>query len=386
MNKKNILVCVSGLSPQIVTETLYALAMDKDDPVVVDEVHILTTTTGKEKIEKMLLAPKTGQFFQLCEQYPCLVADHIRFNAETIHVVKDKEGNDLDDIRTIEDNGRLADEIVDLMRELTAEDSRGQPLNRVHASIAGGRKTMGFFLGHAMTLFAHREDRLSHVLVTGGFEGHREFFFPPIENKILEKRDFKTGELEKIETRDAEVMLADIPFVRLRGAVMKKSGSVFGKGMGYEETVQMAQADFDLVDIKFDWDKREVYLSGKQVEMKPIDFTFYYWLSKRKKNGVVKAWRDHDVTDIKFLDDVYAKFKSSDAYVSDELCETKIDKRNLRQKAEVVAIKKTAFEQRKNGIKKAVEKVLGLNGAAPYLIGESGLTVSGNNVDLGGGI
>ncbi|MDQ7074730.1 MAG: CRISPR-associated ring nuclease Csm6 [Gammaproteobacteria bacterium] len=383
---KNILVCVSGLSPQIVTETLYALAMDKNDPVVVDEVHILTTVTGKKKIEELLLTPKTGQFFQLCDQYPQLVADNICFNAETIHVISDKEGNDLDDIRTIEDNGRLADETVDLMRRLTAETKDGQPLNRIHASIAGGRKTMGFFLGHAMTLFAHRDDRLSHVLVTKGFESHREFFFPPIENKTLESKDFQTNEVEIIETRDAEVMLADIPFVRLRGAVMKKSGSVFGKKMGYEETVQVAQADFDAVDIKFDWDKKEVFLSGKKVEMKPIDFTFYYWLSKRKKNGVACEWREHGAEDIEFLDAVYANLKSSDTYVSDELCETKVDKRNLREKVKLVVIKSKSFEQRKNGIKTAVEKVLGLNGAAPYVIGDFGLTVEPNNIDLGNGL
>jgi len=382
---KNILVCVSGLSPQIVTETLYALAMNKDDPVIVDEVHILTTVTGKKKIEEMLLAPKIGQFFQLCEQYPCLVADRILFNSDTIYVVKDRDGNDLDDIRTIEDNGRLADEIVDLMRRLTKEDKNGQPLNRIHASIAGGRKTMGFFLGHAMTLFAHREDRLSHVLVTDGFEGHREFFFPPVENETLEKRDFKTRKLEMIETRDAEVILADIPFVRLRGAVMKKSGSVFGKDMGYEESVRVAQADFDAVDIKFNLDKKEVYLSGKKVEMNPINFTFYYWLAHRKKNEVLKEWRCHDASDIAFLDAVYAKFASSDTYISDELCEEKNDNKNLREikVVKILEIKEKAFEQRKTGIKKAIVGALGLNGAIPYLIGDQGLSVGSNNIDLG---
>ena len=42
----------------------------------------------------------------------------------------------------------IADAITALVRALTAD-----PGSAVHASIAGGRKTMGFYLGYALSLF-----------------------------------------------------------------------------------------------------------------------------------------------------------------------------------------------------------------------------------------
>ena len=43
-----ILLAVTGLTPQIVTETLYALACREADPWVPHEIHLITTATGAE--------------------------------------------------------------------------------------------------------------------------------------------------------------------------------------------------------------------------------------------------------------------------------------------------------------------------------------------------
>ena len=43
---RRILMCVSGMSPAVVTETLYAL-LTQDEPFVPDEVHVITTHKGK---------------------------------------------------------------------------------------------------------------------------------------------------------------------------------------------------------------------------------------------------------------------------------------------------------------------------------------------------
>jgi CRISPR-associated protein (TIGR02584 family) len=59
------------------------------------------------------------------------------------------------------------------VRELTAD-----PDCAIHASIAGGRKTMGFYLGYALSLFGRPQDRLSHVLVSSPFESNQNFFYP----------------------------------------------------------------------------------------------------------------------------------------------------------------------------------------------------------------
>ena len=51
---KNILLAVCGLSPQVITETLFALHQTGR---TVDAIHIITTQLGKERILDTLLEP-----------------------------------------------------------------------------------------------------------------------------------------------------------------------------------------------------------------------------------------------------------------------------------------------------------------------------------------
>ncbi len=69
------------------------------------------------------------------------------------------------------DNAAVADFITEEVREITAD-----PNASLHVSIAGGRKTMGFYVGYALSLFGRAQDRLSHVLVPPAFESPRRFF------------------------------------------------------------------------------------------------------------------------------------------------------------------------------------------------------------------
>lgn len=43
---RRVLLAVSGLTPQIVTETIYALAVNKLAPFVPTEVHLITSAEG----------------------------------------------------------------------------------------------------------------------------------------------------------------------------------------------------------------------------------------------------------------------------------------------------------------------------------------------------
>ena len=52
--KRKILVAVTGMSPQIVTETLFALVTQQG--WLPDEVHVLTTGRGAGKISTALFA------------------------------------------------------------------------------------------------------------------------------------------------------------------------------------------------------------------------------------------------------------------------------------------------------------------------------------------
>jgi CRISPR-associated protein (TIGR02584 family) len=68
MNQKTyreVLIFVTGTTPQIVTETLYGLTQHCKPPVFPDEIHIITTASGKQKIEEELIAKgRLSAFFK----------------------------------------------------------------------------------------------------------------------------------------------------------------------------------------------------------------------------------------------------------------------------------------------------------------------------------
>lgn len=115
---RRILLAVTGLSPQIVTETLYAL-WRSNPQTVPTEVHLITTATGADHARLNLLSPAIGWLERLRREYDL---PSIRFPASHIHVIPGRDGLPLDDIRTPDENVCAADFITDLVRRLTAEE------------------------------------------------------------------------------------------------------------------------------------------------------------------------------------------------------------------------------------------------------------------------
>ncbi|MHA1974143.1 MAG: CRISPR-associated ring nuclease [Candidatus Hodarchaeales archaeon] len=64
---KNILISLAGLTPQVITETLYYLTQLHSPPIEISEIFILTTSLGKEKIISSLLDRHDGKYFALLE-------------------------------------------------------------------------------------------------------------------------------------------------------------------------------------------------------------------------------------------------------------------------------------------------------------------------------
>ena len=233
---KNILLCVSGATPQIVTETLYVLAIEKK--IRIDEIQIITTQDGEDKIltgkingrgepTESLLNKKEGQFYKFIKDYKNEVGK-IKFNKSCIVVIKDKKGKLLNDIRSVEENELAGDQIAEHVKLLCSD-----PGTTVYASVAGGRKTLGIYLTTAMQLFARANDHLSHVLVNEEFETNTQFFYPPPKPVTLTLRTGKT-----ISTKNAKISLAEVPFIRLRGAGITAEGT-------YKEMVTRAQTFLD---------------------------------------------------------------------------------------------------------------------------------------------
>lgn len=201
MERKKILVAVTGMTPQILTETLFALCTAKP-AWIPEQIVVLTTLLGKKLIVEQLLG-ENGYFTRLQKEY---ALPQIDFSAQTIRVIS-KDGIDLMDIRSPEENKAAANLIVREISALCSDDE-----TELHVSIAGGRKSMGFYIGYALSLFGRAQDRMSHVLVEEAFEQSREFFYPPKVSTVL-----NTGH-GMLDASKAKVMLADIPFVRMRNA------------------------------------------------------------------------------------------------------------------------------------------------------------------------
>ena len=267
--RRRVLVAVTGLSPQVVTETLYSLAVQQTPTFVPTEVHLITTAEGANRARLSLLSESPGGFHGLRKDYDL---PEIEFSEKNIHVLIDANGNSLDDIRTPEDNRMAADLITALVRELTAD-----PESALHVSIAGGRKTMGFFLGYALTLFGRPQDRLSHVLVSSPFESSYHFFYPTPHTKVIE-----VGDKQLADTAAAQVTLAEIPFVSLRhglpDALLKGHAS-------YNEAVEAVQRALGHASLVVDLKRKCVTASGSQFHIAPAQLALLAVFVRRLLNS-----------------------------------------------------------------------------------------------------
>lgn len=218
------LVAVTGMSPQIITETLYA--MNRDGDAWPDRITIITTAKGRDKVWQGLHTD--GHLAALCRE---LGRPELNFTRDDIQVVPGADGTLVEDARSRDDHEAMANFITDRIRELTADDQV-----RLHASIAGGRKTMTFYLGYAMSLFGRHDDKLTHVLVSERFENRPDFYYPTRESKPLALRN---GETVPVDAKDAEVILADIPFVRQRKQLPRVMREKLGSGFSYRRLMNL---------------------------------------------------------------------------------------------------------------------------------------------------
>jgi CRISPR-associated protein (TIGR02584 family) len=195
---ETVLLAVTGMSPAVITETAWALAMG-NPRVMPARVIALTTTEGRRQIREALLASDVWN--RLRAAVKARVGE-LEFGDTGAHIrVFARGAREMEDIRSPEDNLAAADFILETLRGLVEN-----PEVRVVASIAGGRKTMSALLYACMSLVGREQDRVTHVLVPGDLERRRDppFFFPARKSETVE--------------------LADIPFVPLRHALRDLGG------------------------------------------------------------------------------------------------------------------------------------------------------------------
>jgi CRISPR-associated protein (TIGR02584 family) len=265
---KNILLAISGLSPQVITETLYALHQDS---VSVDEIHVLTTGTGRDRILSGLLAPQDGCFHQYLKEYGIDPAS-IRFAPRAVHVLRDKAGRPLDDITNAADNEILLKACLALAHRLTS-----RPDDTVFFSIAGGRKTMSACLMTAVQLYGRSQDRIYHVLVSPEFESHPGFYYPPVKPAMLEMHDGRGGKILR-DTASASVTLVPIPFISLRDAIRDPAtGRVQTPARLLRRLIREREEPL-IVDLR----QGKIIYKRKELSMMPSRLALYAFFAGRK--------------------------------------------------------------------------------------------------------
>lgn len=260
---RRVLVCTLGRTPQLITETVYALA-HAQPAFVPTEIRLVTTAAGRETAMTHLV----GDESRLTQLYLDYALPPPQFDAGCIHVIDGADGASLDDIRTPAQSDAAADAIFRLLRELAHD-----PAAALHVSLAGGRKTMGFLLGHALCLCGRAQDRLSHVLVNEPFESLPEFFYPPPEPAVL-----TTPSGTAVSTADAIVELVDIPFVHMgTGLPQRQLADAATFGMA----VALATAALRPPLLEIDEACGTVRCGGRRIELEPQPFAVYAWLADR---------------------------------------------------------------------------------------------------------
>lgn len=260
---KNILVCVSGLTPQIITETFFCLTVKQK--IQIDELYILTTRRGKEVIlgiDQARNTPKVSlkkELQNLCTDYKVKFP---LFELNDNHIITAKEESiELYDVRTDKDNILFPNKVMDFIRKLTMNQN-----SILHCSISGGRKTMSVHLAFALSIFGRENDKLYHVLTSE--ENEFKDFYPKT------KKDAKLLEL------------AELPYVRLRSILSKELQEDRLIKYSYDQIVAATQKSLKLL-LKQDVlilniPNREIQFNVNRVRLEPMEFAIYYLLIEEK--------------------------------------------------------------------------------------------------------
>lgn len=345
--KRRILLAVSGMSPQIITETLYGLLHNHEVPWIPDEIHLITTSEGREQVRLQLLGEQ-GYFTRFLRDY--MINAQIRFDQSTIHVITDCEGQLLHDLRTPKDNEAAADYITEKIRELTSQSN-----SELHVSLAGGRKTMGFYIGYALSLFGRPQDRLSHVLVTPEYESLSEFYYPtPVSTRISSKNGKRV-----LDAAQAQVYLAQIPFVRLRGFLPEQA---LVSSAGFSELVELVTTLTNEPTIVVCPKLRSVEVGSIQFSLPPREMALYIVFlrligSKKREIAVPKK----------------GSVSMRELYLS-ALQQVKGEMGDLDATLSALGegMPREYFDSIKSRLNKSLERILGTTGSKPYQIQNKG--------------
>lgn len=268
---RHLLIALLGRTPQVLTETLYALCVGNHVPIT--EIWAVSTQEGLQVAQVKLFGAAQGQFYKLLKDYP-QQCGQVRFSAEQILVAQDGL-LPVQDIRSRHESETFLELILRVLWEKTSD-----PNTAVHCSLAGGRKTMSTYMALVMQMLGREQDKLYHVLLTPPeAEHHAEFYYPAPVSQILPLPDGRTFDSAKVK-----VELVEIPYVRLRERLPVE---ILERRASFAELLQWTQAEIAALPrapmLQLVPQRRLVRIGGREIELPPIEFCLYWHFAERSQ-------------------------------------------------------------------------------------------------------
>ncbi len=216
---------------------------------------------------------------------------------------------------------------------------------------------MGFYAGYALSLYGRAQDRLSHVLVSADYESHPQFYYPTPYSHVIYGND---PTRKPLDTQNAEVMLAEIAFVRLRHGL---DNTLLQGKSSFSQSVAKAQQALGPVHLSLDLKQRSIEAQDTVIKLIPADLAFYSWLLKRQLAGQASPTCPNDgAPEYGYAEQYLQEYR----LINGEMGGADRTHQTLQH-----GMSKTFFEQRKSRINKTLQQTLS-HAASAYLISPVG--------------
>lgn len=250
MAERTLLV-TAGATPQVVTETVWALAM-RDPPWLPDRIVLAATAAGaaiyRHGEPDRGRAPLLGEGGRLAALFAAVAPGRPMPEVELL--IPRDGGTPVADLRTAREVELFAEALLERVAQLT-EGEAGE----LHLSLAGGRKTMSFLAGQVLSLVGRPQDRLSHVLVEPAeLEFRPDFWWPG---------DGSPG------SDGASVLLHEVPYLRARAWVDVQAVLRGPRGERFRSAVARANLGLGEPDLRLDLGSGTLHAGELEVRLAP---------------------------------------------------------------------------------------------------------------------
>lgn len=258
---KRILIITGGMAPAVVTETIWALVRQRVPAFVPDRI-VIAVTADTAPLYRDKLFGSQGKL--------ALLSHDLAIPGLALQEISTIEATECKDIRSAEHAIEFGDLVCRLVQEATAD-----PDTLVHVSLAGGRKTMSFQGGAALSLFGRPQDELSHVLVHPHELERADFWWPG-------------------HTKAGAVELATIPFIRVRRRI---DARLLEQRMDYARYVTQVNASIEgrtgvVLELIASTCTLRIADGSTTIRLEPADFRVYRVLAEWAKVCVPGAGPD----------------------------------------------------------------------------------------------